>query len=137
MLENEPILQAVASHINDYTDTGSLEFTAVTDPDNFETGLIIVEPIISPTPESLTWEGAYDRAEATVQVTVIAETPTIARLVGDKVRTALAGKTGRSYTHPLKISGRTISSVTSNYDGSVDYDARTGQWTERYTIQFQ
>lgn len=100
MLKNEPILQAVTTHINVHGQFGDLTFTAATDANAFESGLILVEPIQSPTPTSVSWEGAHDRAETVIQVSVYAATLTHARLVADEIRTILAGKTGRTYIHP-------------------------------------
>lgn len=137
MLRNEPVLQAVTAHINMHGQFGDLTFTAATDAHAFESGLILVEPITSPTPSSETWDGANDRFRAVVQISLFASSLTHARLVADEIRTILAGKTGRTYIHPLTLPGHEIETVTSNNDGDFDYDARTAQWTERYTITFQ
>ncbi len=136
-LENEPILIAVRDHLTQYVDTGELEYAVTLDPTAYEAGQIIVESITPPDPDSLTWMGAYDRADTTVQVTIIAPTYAEARILGDRVRTALCGKTRREYIHPLTIPLRVVESVTSNLDGHADTDGRTSQWAERYTITFQ
>lgn len=137
MVKNEPVLQAVSAHINLYGNFGELSFTATTDATNFTAGLILVEPIQSPAPTSMSWQGAQDRFEAVVQSTIYAHTLEHARLVADEIRTVLAGKSGRQYAHPLDLPGRIVESVTSNNDGTHDYDARTAQWAERFTIVFQ
>lgn len=137
MLKTDPILTAVADHINAHATFGGLDFMATAVAETFTTGTIIVEAIQTPIPESLTWDGAHDRVETVIQTTVVAETLTHARLAADEVRHVLAGKSGRAYAYPLTIPNQTVDSVTTNGDGSHDYDARTGQWTERYTIRFQ
>lgn len=137
MVENEPVLQAVTTHINTHGAFGELTFTATTDAKAFTAGLILVEPIQSPAPESMSWQGAHDKFETVVQVTVFADTVEQARRIADNIRTILAGKNGRQFVHPLEITGRHVESVTSNNDGTHDYDARTAQWAERYTIIFQ
>lgn len=136
-LENEPILRAVRDHLAEHLDFDETVYTVTLDPKTYTPGQIIIEPITPPDPESLTWMGGYDRADTTIQVTIIAPNYAEARILGDRVRTALCGKNRRQYIHPLTIPDRVVESVKSNLDGHADTDGRTSQWAERYTIAVQ
>lgn len=135
-LANNPIVQAVADHVRAHLPAES-KADVTTDPSSYRSNLIIVEPIVSPTPESVTWNGTHDRAECVIQVTAVCTGYEQARLTGDVIRNVLAGKTGRHYTHPLAIPNVHVDTVTSNNDGYADTDGSTSQWAERYTITFQ
>lgn len=138
----EPILDAVVALLRAELPkiVGGKTVTVAKDGTTVTTGMVLVDLVVSPVPESIHW-GGHDWSDVGVQVTSHMATKNQARTTGDLVRAALVAQTrGGQLATPPVIPGHKVLAVTSNADGFADSSApATGviyQWAETYTIRF-
>lgn len=138
----EPVLNAAVSLLRSAlpAKVDGKPLTVAKDATTFTAGLVLVELVVSPVPESIHM-GGHDWADVGIQVTSGLWTRSQARLIGDLIRTAFVAQTrGGQLATPLAIHGHKVLSVSSMSDGFADSStASTGviyQWAETFTIRF-
>ena len=138
----EPVLDAVVALLKAElpAKVGGKAVTVAKDATTVTVGMVLVDLVVSPVPESIHW-GGHDWSDVGVQITSYMGTKNQARTTGDLVRVALVAQArGGQLATPPVIPGRTVMSVSSMSDGSADSSAPTSgviyQWAETFTIRF-
>lgn len=126
-------LDALVTVLNNNLPTG---WVAVDDPTP-DVNRVLVEPVTSPNPESVTLGGLPERSTALFQVTGHATSRRIARQAGDAVRAILTGRTGRQPTHPLQATGHLFDPVVTLQDFRLVVNHNTHTFTETYRVTWQ